>query len=251
MLELGGQKALGPDNNVSIGVSLPLDLNGRKEGRVGVAERERDVRRAQLADRERRLRAEIRMKAAELLAGRRNLATILDLLDTNRRALGVVRDRVREGAAPSIDENLQLVEVNRLDATRAMLASRVEVLSLQLKTTAGLAVDTPLVLSDELRVTPIGVDMERAVAQALDQRPDVRIARAEVAAGAARVRKEQAEARWDGNVNVGYQRMDTGFDLMGQTANGTLRPIQDVFHYFGAWGVTPSSRIAATKSRVS
>ena len=32
MLELGGQKALSSDNNLTVGVSLPLDLNGRKEG---------------------------------------------------------------------------------------------------------------------------------------------------------------------------------------------------------------------------
>ena len=234
MLELGGQKALGPDNNVSIGVSLPLDLNGRKEGRVGVAERERDVRRAQLADRERRLRAEIRMKAGEVLAARRNLTTTVELLDTNQRALEVVRNRVREGAAPAIDENIQLVEVNRLEASRTILTSRVEVLFLQLKTAAGVPADMSLALRDELRVTPVDVDADRAIALALEQRPDIRSARAETAAGTARMRKEQAEARWDASVNVGYQRMDTGFDLMAQTASGSLRPIQDVFHYFGA-----------------
>ena len=71
MLELGGQKALSPDNNLTVGISLPLDLNGRKEGRVGVAEQELAVRRAQLADRERKLRADIRMKAGEVLAARK------------------------------------------------------------------------------------------------------------------------------------------------------------------------------------
>ena len=233
-LDLAGQKALGPDNNVSIGVTLPLDLNGRKEGRVGVAERERDVRRAQLAERERRLRAEIRMKAGDVLAARRNLATTVDLLATNRRALGVVRDRVREGAAPSIDENLQIVEFNRLEASQTVLASRVEVLMLQLKTVAGLPADMPLILGDELRGVRIDHDPDTALRQAVDERPDIRMARAEVAAGGARVRKEQADARWDASVNVGYQRMDTGFDLFGQTASGALRPIQDVFHYFGA-----------------
>ena len=48
MLELGGQKALSPDNNVTIGLTVPLDLNGRKEGRVGVAERELQMKRAQV-----------------------------------------------------------------------------------------------------------------------------------------------------------------------------------------------------------
>src|SRR5712691_4356216 len=32
-LELGGQKALGPDNNLTVGLRLPLDLNDRKGGR--------------------------------------------------------------------------------------------------------------------------------------------------------------------------------------------------------------------------
>jgi outer membrane protein, heavy metal efflux system len=48
------------------------------------------------------------------------------------------------------------------------------------------------------------------------------------------VRKEQAEGRWDARVNVGYQRQDFGYDLRGLTASGATRPIQDVFHYFGA-----------------
>jgi len=37
MLDLAGQQNVsGPDNNVSAGVTVPLDLNGRKDGRVGV-----------------------------------------------------------------------------------------------------------------------------------------------------------------------------------------------------------------------
>jgi outer membrane protein, heavy metal efflux system len=233
-LDLGGQKALGPDNNVSVGVTLPLDLNGRKEGRVGVAERERDLRVALFAERERKLRADIRMKAGEMLAARRNLETTDLLLEANRRARNVVSHRVREGAAPAIDDNLQLVEVNRLEAARTVMASRVEILLLQLKTVAGLAVDTPIELRDELRHRMVTMDQESAARMALEQRADVRAARAEVAAGEARLRKERAEGRWDASVNVGYQRMESGFDLMGQTANGTFRPIQDVFHYFGA-----------------
>src|SRR5216684_1136444 len=129
MLELGGQKALSSDNNLTVGVTLPLDLNGRKEGRVGVAERELELKRAQVRDRERRLAADVRMKAGELLAARRGLEVADELLRLNRDALRLVRDRVRQGATPALDENLTLVEVNRLDANRQMQASRVEVAS--------------------------------------------------------------------------------------------------------------------------
>src|SRR4030095_4110599 len=137
MLELGGQKALSSDNNVTVGVTLPLDLNGRKAGRVSVAERDLEVKQAQLADRERRLAAEVRMKAADLLAARRGLGVPDDLLSANREALSLVGERVRRGAIPPLEENLLLVEVNRLDASRRLLESRSEIFSLQLRALAG------------------------------------------------------------------------------------------------------------------
>jgi cobalt-zinc-cadmium efflux system outer membrane protein len=237
MLDLGGQKAISPDNNLSIGVTVPLDLNGRKEGRVGVAEREVEVRRAQIGDRERRLRADVRMKAGELLAARRNLRVADELLQANHSALTLVEQRVRQGAAPALDENLMRVEVNRLEAARLMLASRVDVAALQLKALAGTPPDELLDLRGNLSSPPPTPEGVVVMDRAVDLRPDVRAARAEVAVAQAKVRKEQAEGRWDASVNVGYQRQDFGFNLRGLTDSGGTRQIQDVFHYFGA-GVT-------------
>jgi cobalt-zinc-cadmium efflux system outer membrane protein len=234
MLELGGQKALSPDNNLTIGLTVPLDLNGRKEGRVGVAERELQMKRAQVRDRERRLAADVRMKAGELLAARRGLAVTDDLLTVNRDALRLVQNRVREGATPALEENLMLVEVNRLDATRQMLASRVDIAALQLKALAGMAPDAPLALRGDLASAVPSPPADEAARQALTNRPDLDAARADVAMGSAKVRKERAEGRWDASVNVGYQRQDFGFDLNGVTNTGGTRQIQDVFHYFGA-----------------
>src|SRR2546428_14177627 len=97
VLELGGQKALSPDHNVMIGLTVPLDLNGRKEGRVAVAERELQMKRAQVRDRERRLAADVRMKAGELFVARRSLAVTDDLLDGNREALRLLPHSRRPG----------------------------------------------------------------------------------------------------------------------------------------------------------
>src|SRR2546422_1473002 len=69
MLDLGVQKNVaGPDNNLTASLTVALDLNGRKAGRVGVAERELEMKRAQAAERTRRLRAEVGMEAGEVLA---------------------------------------------------------------------------------------------------------------------------------------------------------------------------------------
>jgi cobalt-zinc-cadmium efflux system outer membrane protein len=234
MLDLGGQKAISPDNNLSVGLTVPLDLNGRKEGRVGVAVREVEVRRAQLAERERRLRADVRMRAGDVLAARRTLAVTDELVRANRQAIALVEERVRQGAAPALEENLMRVEVNRLEAGRLMQASRADVAVLQLKALAGTPPDDPLDIRGDLSSAPPAPALADALGRGVEQRPDVRAARAEVAVAQAKVRKEQAEGRWDASVNVGYQRQDFGFNLRGLTDSGSTRQIQDVFHYFGA-----------------
>src|SRR5882724_13021588 len=200
MLELGGQKAISPDNNLNVGLSLPLDLNGRKAGRVGVAERELDARRRQVADRERRLRADVRMKAGEVLAAQRSLRVIEDLLRVNRSGLAVVANRVREGAAAALDESLQVVEVNRLDASRQLAQSRVEIAALQLRALAGMAAGAPLVVKGDLAPSMLPVGRVEGAQRAVSDRSDLAVARAEVAMAAAMGKKEQAEGRWDASV---------------------------------------------------
>jgi cobalt-zinc-cadmium efflux system outer membrane protein len=235
MLDLGVQQNVaGPDNNVTASVTVPLDLNGRKAGRVGVAERELEMKRAQVAERVRRLRAEVRLKAGELLAAQRNLRFAEELLRVNREALDLLQSRVSRGASPPLEANLLRVEVNRLDASRHRLASQVEVQTLQVKALTGMTPDAPLSLRGDLRPASVRLDLQGGLAQALSARSDLLMAQAEVAMAEATILKEKAEGRWDASVNVGYMRQDFGYDLRGLTANGGTRPIQDVFHYVGA-----------------
>jgi cobalt-zinc-cadmium efflux system outer membrane protein len=174
------------------------------------------------------------MKAGELLAAQRNLHFTEELLQVNRDALGLLQSRVRQGAAPPLDANLLRVEVNRLDASRRLLASQVEVLTLQAKTLVGLGPEAPLALRGDLRPAPVSMDAQEGLRQALAARADLLMARAEVTMAEAMIQKERAEGRWDASVNVGYMRQDFGYDLRGLTANGGTQPIQDVFHYVGA-----------------
>jgi cobalt-zinc-cadmium efflux system outer membrane protein len=138
---------------------------------------------------------------------------------------------------PALEENLQRVEVNRLDASRQTLQSRVEVATLQLQVLVGRSPEAPLSVQGDLRTRLVTLAREGALERALAARPDLRMARAEVAMAQAKIRKEEAEGRWDASVNVGYMRQDFGYDLSGLTARGELRPITDIFHYVGG-GVT-------------
>ena len=235
MLDLGVQQNVaGPDNNLTASVVVPLDLNGRKAGRVGVATGELEMKRTQVADRARRLRTDVRMKAGELLAAQRNLRFTEELLQVNRDALGLLQTRVRQGAAPPLDESLLRVEVNRLEASRRLLASQVEVRALELKTLVGLGPEAPLSLRGDLRPAPVRLDLQDGLTRALAARSDLLMARAEVAVAEAMIQKERAEGRWDASVNIGYMRQNFGYDLRGLTASGSTQPITDVFHYVGA-----------------
>jgi outer membrane protein, heavy metal efflux system len=238
MLDLGAQHSVtGPDNNLNVGVTLPLDLNRRKAGRVGVAERELELKEAQVLNRARELEAEVRMKAGGVLAAQRNLRITEELLDINHQALQLIGGRVQRGAVPALEESLQRVEVNRLDASRQMLQSRVEVATLQLQVLIGRSPEAPLSVQGDLRTRLVTFAHEGVFERALAARPDLRMAQAEVAMAQAKIRKKEAEGRWDASVNVGYMRQDFGYDLSGLTARGELRPITDIFHYVGG-GVT-------------
>jgi cobalt-zinc-cadmium efflux system outer membrane protein len=234
MLDLGGQQNVtGPDHNVMVGLTVPLDLNGRKAGRVAVAERELELKRAQIAERERRLRAEVRLKAGEVLAAARNLRFMEELLDINRQALTLLQERVRTGAAPPLEGSLLLVEVNRLDAGRRSQESRLQVLTLQLRAMVNVEPETPLSVNGDLSDVIVASPRDQGVERALEGRPDLGMARADLGMARARIQKEEADGRWDASVNVGYQRQDFGFPLNGLTDRGGTRPIQDVFHMVG------------------
>jgi cobalt-zinc-cadmium efflux system outer membrane protein len=238
MLELGVQESVSsPDNNLIVSLTLPLDLGGRQAGRIGVAEQELELRRAQVAEQEWQLRAAVQMKAGELLAAQRTLRFTEELFQVNHEALSLLRARVDRGAAPALEEHLLHVEVNRLDASRRLLQSQVEVLTLQLKNLAGWRPEAPLLLSGDLHQAPLPLDLQEALARALAVRPDLIMARAMVAMAEASILKERAEGRWDASVNVGYMRQNFGYDLRGVTVRGELQPIQDTFHYVGG-GVT-------------
>jgi cobalt-zinc-cadmium efflux system outer membrane protein len=171
------------------------------------------------------------------LAAQRNLQFTEELLRVNRDALDLLRARVERGAAPPLEESLLRVEVNRLEASRQVLAGQVQVLTLQLKALVGLVPDAALALRGELRAAPPPFDLDAGLTRALATRADGLVAQAEVAMAGAMILKEQAEGRWDASVNVGYMRQRFGFMLNGLTERGETRPIDDVFHYVGG-GVT-------------
>src|SRR3989442_1199878 len=150
-----------------------------------------------------------------------------------RREIDAALGRLKRGAPPGRGGTRAWGGVNGRGASQRLLAGRGGGATLQLRALAGMTPDAPLSLRGDLSARVAPADRGEAVARALAGRADLEAARADAAASRARILKEQAEGRWDASVNLGYMRQDFGFELMGLTAQGQTRPIQDVFHYFG------------------
>ena len=238
-LEASGTKQIsGADNSVMVQGMLPLELGGRRNARILVAGREAVVREKAVADRERLLAAEVRNKFAEALAQAFKLKLVEDLLDTATQGFQLVRARVEEGKTPPLEENMTLVEVNRLRSTRETAAGKTEIVFLELRNLLGMKPEEPLPIRGDFEnlMTPLTPRSEATTA-ALQNRPDLAGAKAMEELAEAQIEQARAEGRLDASISAGYQRMNTGFPLNGITDAGELRPIQDIFHYF-TFGVT-------------
>ncbi|HKS26506.1 MAG TPA: TolC family protein [Pyrinomonadaceae bacterium] len=227
----GSRQVNGPDNSVMVEGMLPLELGGRRPARIRVAERERDVRVEMLRDRERMLAGEVRAKFGEALAEALKLGFTEELLITTRRGYRLVVARVVEGRTAPLEQNMLLVEVNRLRSTRETSEGRVQVALIELRNLIGMKPEEPLRLKGEFTdLLDQPVSLSEATTRALGERPDVRAARAMERLAEAQIEQARAEGRFDAALTAGYQRMKQGFMLNGIDEMGQLRPIDMTSH---------------------
>jgi cobalt-zinc-cadmium efflux system outer membrane protein len=229
-LDLSGmQEYRGPMNSFMVGASIPLELFGRRDRRIEVAERGISVSEWERSDVERRLRGEIAMRFGDVLAAAQQLQFAMDLLSVNREALQLTGTRAEQGAIPPLDASLLRVEVNRIDSMRVDAESRLGVGLLELKSLAGLKPEEELRLRGTLEPPPVAASNADATTRAL-QRPDLQALRAAEEAADARVRQAKTEGKLDASLSGSFQRMDSGFPLNGLTPLGQPTRIQGIFN---------------------
>jgi cobalt-zinc-cadmium efflux system outer membrane protein len=196
------------------------------------------MRRQDVANRERLLASEVRAKFGEAIAAILKLGFDQNLIDTSQRGYNLVAARVTEGGTAPLEQNMVLVELNRLRSTREIAEGRTQTAMLELRNIIGMTPDEPLRLRGDFNdlVSPLA-PLSEATDRALADRPDLKLANATESFAEARIEQARAEGRVDASLTAGYQRMDSGFPLNGINDAGQLRPIQSVFNYLTV-GVT-------------
>ncbi len=224
---------IGADNNITLNGMLPLELGGRRTARIRVAERELEMRRQDVANRERILAADVRVKFGEALAAIIKLGFDEDLIATSQRSYNLVAARVTEGGTAPLEQNMVLVELNRLRSTRETAEGKAQIEMLELRNLIGMSPDEPLRLRGGFNdmIAPLP-PLTTSVEVAFSYRPDLKLAKAAESFAEARIEQARAEGRLDASLTAGYQRMDSSYPLNGITDTGQLSPIRSTFHYF-------------------
>lgn len=255
----------GPDNDTMVGAMLPLELGGRRSARTLVAQRELEMKERFLEDRERVLAAEVRSKFGEALGELLKLGFTEDLLLTTDQGYRLVAARVTEGRTAPLEQNIVLVEVNRIRSMRENNEGKVEVTMFELRNLIGMPPEEPVRLRGDLDdlIEPLpSVAISTGIA--LRERPDVQAARALETLAEARIAQARTEGRIDAGLSAKYLLMNFGFPQRGFNSSGQLVPIQGRFHSFavgvtldlpvrnrnqGAIAAAISEKAAATKRR--
>ena len=218
-LELSGSKnPFTPSNSLMVKGALPLELYGRRGARVEVAEREAQVRRQVLADRERLLAAEVRSKFGMTLALVLKLSFVEETLTVTTQNYRLVAARVNEGKTAPLEQNMEAVELNRIRAMREVSEGQTEIALLELKNVVGMPPDLPLRLRGDFADLLDPLPSPEIVAeQALQNRPDLQTARALVDLAEARIEQARVGGKLDASVSAGYQRMNAGFPFQAHS----------------------------------
>lgn len=185
------------ERETTIGFALPVELGAKRQRRIDLARAELEASEAEVADRERRLAADLRYAYAEAMSALRELEITENLNDLDRQTARIVQARVTEGESAPLESNRLQVEVERLKARRALLQGRLEAAMLRLKTLSGLQPEESLRLREDLAnpaLTEPPASVEAAIDIALRMRPDLKLARLteEVARAGLRLAHSQA-----------------------------------------------------------
>ena len=225
MLETSGLSSLMDTSmkSASVMMTLPLEAGGRRSRRIEVAERELERLKYEVAERERRLAAEVRAKYGEAIEAMRNLELNDRLLELNQNNYRIIKARVTEGASAPLEQSQLQVEVSKLEAQKQAYASRVAVLLEELK--ALFSSEEEVKLRDEFVEISVTMSKQELLAAAFNSRPDLQAARAAESVAAAMIEQAKTEGKYDLSMfaELGFQSWR--FDQFGFSPEGDLKRI--------------------------
>lgn len=215
------------EREFSVSYAHTLELGGKLDRRVDVAEVGQELARFEILDKERLLRADVRLAYTAALAALRNLGTASQLVEVNEDSYRLIQMRIDEGESSTLEGGLLQVELNRLRTDRLRFESAVEMARSELQTLVSADPETRIDLAGTLETPSVRASLDGLVAQALAERPDLEAARIRERLAEAEIALADAEGVPNAVVFGRYARGTASFDQFGLSGSGIPVPLRD------------------------
>jgi cobalt-zinc-cadmium efflux system outer membrane protein len=214
------------ENSLALGLSQEFLLAGKRDKRLTVAERELDVYRWQLADRERLLREEVKTAFYDTVLAKERLALTDRSIAINRQLLDVTKERLAAGDIPELEMNLVKVELARSEGARVEVAKAMLQSQSRLWTLMGLPAGSRPAIEGKLESgAPVAKSLAELKQQAQTNRPDIKALEAEKHRGDADVILAEAERTPNLTAGLALRRDTTSMEIGGIEGKDTAYTI--------------------------
>lgn len=214
------------ESSLAIGISQEFFLAGKRGKRLTVAEREQDIYRWQLADRERLTREAVKTVFYDVVLSLQRFVLAERAIALNGQLLDVTRERLAAGDIPELEMNLAKVELARSESVKIDVAKALNQNQAKLLALAGLTLGKQYVVSGEfgsaITQKPTLLELKRL---ASERRPDVMALAAENARGDADVVLAQAENIPNLTAGLVVRRDTTAMEIGGVEGKDTAYTI--------------------------
>jgi cobalt-zinc-cadmium efflux system outer membrane protein len=175
--------------------------------------------------------SEIRLAYLELLWPQKRLELIESHSERINNLLELDLVRVEQGEIPALNATQLQTELTTLDALKGQLETERWRTQYRFNVLIGSPAETEYVAVEGTELLPLP-DMTQALSFALSRRPDLKALRMAVTQGDLEMSMEQAVAKRDWEVGVGYHRIAGGLDAEDFVPQGILQSASSVDNLF-------------------
>ncbi len=214
------------ENSLALGLSQEFFLAGKRDKRLTIAERELDIYRWHVADRERQLREEVKTAFYDALLAKERLALADRSIALNRQLLDVTKERLAAGDIPELEMNLVKVELARSEGSRIEVAKAMLQCQSRLWTLMGLPPGSQPAIEGKLESgAPVAKPVTALKQLAHSSRPDIKALEAEKGRGDADVILAEAERTPNLTAGLVFRRDTTAMEIGGVEGKDTAYTI--------------------------
>ena len=228
-VEAGTGRPLGTHGEEEFSASYfhPIETGGKRTKRIDVSEKGVAVAEAGYADRLRDIAFDVKMRAADAYAAQLKRDALARLLTAGEESYRLTKARVEEGDAAALDEQLLTTELNRSRAQQLSAIGRARSAQSELRRAIGLDAGDALSVAPPSAISQVPT-LQDLSARALQQRPDVQVARLLEQQAAVELELSHAEGAPDVTASARYTHRNSEFEnLYGFNALGVLNPLRD------------------------